>query len=138
MTAQQKNVKDIKKDNDYIENSIQSPNSIKNLTKEFLKDFFEWWYVQMPVKYILMLRRVTLIINDKFSISILIKTFLIPWHRDTSFVGYLIGIIMRIIYLPIAITILLFSIGGYLAFILFWLFIPVTTLIMIFISPFIK
>lgn len=110
--------------------------SLSVITKGFFSDFFSWWYVQMPVKHILTLRRIITVIDDKFSISILFKTFFTPWHRDKSFVGYLVGFSMRALYLPIALSVLFFFIGGYLAFLIFWTILPPTAAIMSVITPF--
>lgn len=102
-----------------------------------LKDFFSWWFLKMPLWHILSLRRVLLVIDDKFSISLLLKTFFVPWHRDHHLVGYFMGLTIRIMYLPIAISVLLATLIGYMIFILFWVLVPPATVLMIFISPFI-
>jgi hypothetical protein len=102
------------------------------------RDFLYWWYIQMPVWYVLSLRRIATVVDDQFSISLLLRTFLVPWHRDNSFPGYMIGILVRILYLPIAITIFLIAVGAYLLFILCWFLIPIVTIGMILLSPILR
>lgn len=103
-----------------------------------IKDFFFWWYIQMPFYYFSVLKRLVTVIDDRFSITLLIKTFFVPWHRDNQIVGYFIGIIVRLIYLPIAILIFTTLLLIYLAFILLWLLLPFTTMLFIIITPFIN
>jgi hypothetical protein len=112
--------------------------SLPALVAFSVRDFFTWWYLQMPVWYVLSLRRIATVIDDQFSISLLLRTFLVPWHRDHSFPGYLIGILVRLLYLPIAVSILLIAVGAYLAFILFWFLIPITAIVMILLSPILR
>jgi len=103
-----------------------------------LKDFLFWWYIQMPYRHFRSLLRIIVVMDDKFSISLLLKTFGVPWRRDTQLVGYFMGFAVRIIYLPIAIFILLLVITGYFAFILAWLLVPIVSIIFIILTPFIK
>jgi hypothetical protein len=103
-----------------------------------IKDFFTWWYLQMPVWYVLSLRRIATVVDDQFSISLLLRTFLVPWHRDSSFPGYMIGILVRLLYLPIAISVFLIAVGAYLAFMIFWFLIPITAVAMILLSPILR
>lgn len=100
-----------------------------------VQDLFHWWFVQMPITQFFTARRISLVVEDLLSISLLIKTFFVPWHRDYQPIGYLIGIVMRILYLPIAIvTWLILSILAF-AIIPIWLLTPIFTLIFIFLSP---
>lgn len=119
----------------FSDENLSDFTSIPQLLLFSIKDFAYWWYVQMPVWYVMSLRRIATVVDDQLSISLLLRTFLVPWHRDSSFPGYLIGILVRLLYLPIAISILLLCVSGYLAFILFWFLIPVTAVALIFLSP---
>jgi hypothetical protein len=121
----------------FSEENLADFTSIPKLLTFTIRDFFKWWYIQMPVWQVKVLTRLIVVIDDQFSISLLIKNFSVPWHRDRSAVGYFIGIAMRILYLPLAISTLLLAIAGYLSFIIFWILIPIVTVIMIFISPFV-
>lgn len=100
------------------------------------KDFISWWYVVQPVAFIKQYIRLIDIIDDKFSTSFLIRTFFVPWHRDRQFVGYLVGIIARIIFIPIGLVLIALTTTGYLSLLIFWVIIPIVTIILIIVSPF--
>lgn len=91
------------------------------------QDFLKWWYIKMPIWHLRQLNRVAIVVDDQLSISLLFKTFFTPWHRDYSVMGMLFGVVMRILYLPIAASIFLIIALGYLSFILIWLLLPVAT-----------
>jgi hypothetical protein len=101
-----------------------------------VQDFLNWWYVKMPIWHLRRLVRVSVVIDDQFSISLLLRNFFLPWHRDNSMIGYIFGIIMKLLYLPIAIFIYLLCITLYLVFFIFWLLLPVGTLVFIILSFF--
>jgi len=92
------------------------------------QDFLRWWYVKMPIWHLRQLNRVATVVDDQLSLSLLFKTFFTPWHRDYSAMGFLFGITMRILYLPIATAIFLTIFFLYLAFIIFWIVLPIATL----------
>lgn len=110
--------------------------SISTLFLNWLSNIIRWWYIAMPVWYILSMRRVLTVIDDKFSISLLITNFFVSWHRDNSFVGFFIGIIMKLLFIPIGLFILLTTLFSYMLFILLWLLIPMITILGILSSPF--
>jgi hypothetical protein len=91
------------------------------------QDFLKWWYIKMPIWHLRELNRLATVVDDQLSLSLLLKTFFVPWHRDYSAMGILFGIIMRILYLPIAITIFLAIFFIYLTVILIWLILPIAT-----------
>ena len=91
------------------------------------QDFLKWWYVKMPIWHLRELNRLSLVLDDQLSISLLAKTFFIPWHRDYTTIGIIFGIVMRILYLPIAVFIYLFFASIYLLVILIWLILPIAT-----------
>ena len=93
-----------------------------------LQDFIRWWYVRMPIWHLRELKRISLVVDDQLSISLLLKTFFVPWHRDPSFMGILFGIVMRLFVLPITISMYLAIIIGYIAFIIIWFLLPVATI----------
>jgi hypothetical protein len=101
-----------------------------------IQDFLNWWYVKMPIWHLRRLTRLSVVIDDQFSISLLLKNFFLPWHRDNSMIGYLFGIIMKLLYLPIGIFIYLLCMGLYLLFFLFWLLLPIGSLVFIILSFF--
>lgn len=104
----------------------------------WFKDISTWWYITMPIWYILSLRRLLTIIDDQFSISILFLNFFVPWHRDNSFVGFIMGIIMKLLFLPIGCTVFLTVLSSYLLFLLIWVLLPVIALLGIIFTPIIS
>lgn len=92
------------------------------------QDFLKWWYIRMPIWHLRELNRISTVVDDQLSLSFLLKTFFVPWHRDYSAMGILFGIMMRILYIPVATAIYLFAILFYIAFILVWLILPIATI----------
>ncbi|MBD3329281.1 hypothetical protein GF357_02195 [Candidatus Dojkabacteria bacterium] len=103
-----------------------------------VKDLLYWWYLQMPYYYLISLNRLLLVADDKLSLSALLKTFFLPWKRDYSALGHIMGIIIRIIYLPIGTMIFLSILTVYLLFITAWLALPPITIFFIATTPFLK
>lgn len=102
-----------------------------------IQDFLRWWYIKMPIWHLRQLNRLGIVVDDYLSLSILFQTFFIPWHRDYSVMGFLFGIVMRLLYLPIATVIYLLIVFFYILVILFWLTLPIATITFI-ISSLIK
>jgi hypothetical protein len=98
------------------------------------QDFLRWWYIKMPMWHLRKLKRLSVFINDQFSISILLKNFFLPWKRDASLIGYVFGILMKLLLLPISISVYIISMLVYLAVIIGWLILPIGTLTFILIS----
>lgn len=88
--------------------------------KNDLSDFIVWWHYTMPTNWFRILWRIIVSLNDTLSITSLIINFFVPWRRDNSRVGKVMGIIIRIIYIPIASFILLFIVLIALSLILLW------------------
>jgi hypothetical protein len=116
-------------------NEIETDSFLTILFFEF-QDFLRWWYIKMPVWHLRRLSRISIVIDDTFSISLLLSNFFIPWHRDSSLTGYVFGIVMKILFLPISISIYLLSVIGYLCLILFWLILPIGAVVFVIISAF--
>lgn len=95
----------------------------------FFQDFLNWWYVKMPSRYLRILGRISIILDDNLSISLLFKNFFVPWHRDRTIFGLIFGIVIKTLYLPIAITLYLLGIILYIFFILIWLLLPIATIV---------
>ena len=96
------------------------------------KQFIRWWYAKMSMWHLKMLGRISVLLDDNLSITLLLKNFFLPWHRDFSFIGYVFGILIKILYLPIAISIYLFFCTLYITLILLWFLLPPVTLLFIF------
>jgi hypothetical protein len=95
----------------------------------FIKDFLNWWYVQMPIWHLRTLRRIVIILDDNLSFSLLLRNFFLPWHRDKSVLGYMVGILSKLFYLPLAFLIIICTTVTYILFIFFWLLLPLATLV---------
>ena len=100
----------------------------------YIQDFLSWWYIKMPIKYLRIFVRISTILDDNLSISLLFKNFFVPWHRDRTIFGYIFGVVIKIIYLPIAISLYLLALSIFIALILLWLILPIATIIFIIIS----
>ena len=133
------NLPKMKTENKLIDNSGQQllneikVDSFATIFFFSIQDFLRWWYIKMPVWHLRRLLRLSIVLDDQFSISLLIKHFFIPWHRDYSLIGYIFGIVMKILYLPLAILIYLVCIISY---ILVFFILPIGTLLFVIISLF--
>jgi len=96
------------------------------------KQFIRWWYTKMSMWHLKMLGRISVFLDDNLSITLLLKNFFLPWHRDFSFIGYVFGILIKILYLSIAVGIYLLFCTMYTALILVWFLLPPVTLLFIF------
>jgi hypothetical protein len=97
-------------------------------TKSFtggIVDFISWWYRNIPLWILRLFKRVALICDDSFSISLLIRTFFVPWHRDYSITGRIVGIIVRLVYLPIVLFITAILLSIVLVFLIIWTTLPI-------------
>ncbi|NLZ24796.1 hypothetical protein GX888_03580 [Candidatus Dojkabacteria bacterium] len=99
-----------------------------------LKDFFIWWYIKITLWHLKVLGRLITVVDDNLSLSILMKNFFLPWRRDRIFIGYIFGIGIKIIYLPIAIIILTLITLFYTTVIILWLALPISTVLFLFYS----
>jgi hypothetical protein len=98
--------------------------------------FIYWWYVEMPTWYMGFIQRIAVLLDDTFSISLLVKTFFVPFHRDTSWVGRGFGIGIRLVYIPLALLISLLILALLTAVTLFWAFLPVISIYSLIRAPF--
>ncbi len=105
--------------------------SYLEIFKNFIRDFIQWWYVQMPIWHLRALRRVVIFLDDNLSFNLLLNNFFVPWHRDKDILGYLVGITTKVIYLPIAFIIIATFTIAYIFFIFFWLLLPPSTVFLI-------
>ncbi|MCD4756214.1 hypothetical protein K8R20_01190 [bacterium] len=104
-------------------------NSYFEILLTFLNNFLKWWYIQMPIWHLRTLKRLAIVLDDNLSLSLLIRNFFLPWHRDKNLLGYVVGITSKALYLPIAITLLLTITLTYTLFLFFWLLLPPTALL---------
>jgi hypothetical protein len=106
-------------------------NSYFEIFISFLQDFLSWWYVQMPIWHLRTLRRIIIVLDDNLSFSLLLTNFFLPWHRDKNILGYTVGILSKVFYLPVVFLIISAAIITYILFIFFWLLLPPSTLVFI-------
>lgn len=102
----------------------------------YIQDFLNWWYVKMPIWHLRTLGRISVVVDDNLSISLLFKNFFVPWRRDNSLMGYAFGFIIKSLYLPIAIVIYLSITTIYLFLIIIWVLLPVAIIVFIITSIF--
>lgn len=100
------------------------------------QNFLRWWFVKMPIWHLKRFARLSIVIDDLFSISLLLTNFFLPWHRDYSMIGIFFGIVMKLLYLPIGISIYIIGMLGYLLLIVAWIVLPIATLTFILTSIF--
>lgn len=115
------------------ETKIDSYLSISAFT---FQDFLRWWYIKMPIWHLRRLARVSIVLDDQLSIFLLLRHFFLPWHRDYSVIGYVFGIIMKLLYLPIALSTYLLCITFSLIIFLAWIILPIGSLVFVIISFF--
>ena len=106
-------------------------NSYFEIFISYTQNFFLWWYIQMPIWHLRALRRVVVVLDDNLSFSLLLRNFFLPWHRDRNIMGYLVGILSKFFYLPIAFAIIAGTVITYILFLLLWLLLPPSTIIFI-------
>ena len=84
---------------------FEKTDSYSKILVYFIQDFLNWWYVKMPIRHLKILGRISVLVDDNLSMSLLFKNFFVPWHRDNSLIGYFFGFLVKIFYLPIALLI---------------------------------
>ena len=90
----------------------------------------------MPIWHLRALKRIFVVLDDNLSFSLLLKNFFLPWHRDKNIMGYMVGIISKLVYLPLAFAIIAAAMITYTLFIIFWLLLPPGTILYILTSFF--
>ena len=90
----------------------------------------------MPTWYIGLIYRVAILCDDTFSISLLIKTFFVPFHRDKSWIGHGFGVAIRLVYLPLVIILTAFILLILISITVLWALLPIISIIGILRTPF--
>ena len=109
-----------------------------SLLLENTKDFFYWWYIQMPIYYALTFRRINVVLKDKLSIQLLLKHFTTPWQRRYELPFIILGLIIKILYLPIAIVFYYLIMLFVIALFLLWLLLPMVSIFALILAPIIQ
>ena len=105
-------------------------NSYFEIFLTFLNNYLKWWYIQMPIWHIRTLKRIIVVLDDNLSFSLLTRNFFLPWHRDKNLIGYIVGITVKTLYLPLALALIIVITLTYFILIFFWLLLPHSTLIL--------
>ena len=105
---------------------------------EFIRSFFAWWYGDVPIAMFSILRRTLTVINDITSFGVILKGFFRPWKNDYNIAGWLVGIVIKMIYIPITGTIFVLTLVLFIAIFLAQLAILPTIIGLILINPFLK
>lgn len=92
---------------------IQKPNPFSYIGQlfDFIRNFFAWWYGDIPLSLLSFLKRVLVILDDTTSFSIILKGFFKPWKNDYNIAGWLVGMSIKAVYLPIILVLFLLTIG---------------------------
>ncbi len=119
---------------------VQQPNPISLLGNlfEFIRSFFAWWYGDIPLAMFALLRRSIVIVNDMTSFGIIVKGFFRPWKNDYNIAGWLVGIVIKTVYLPIALSLFVIVFAVFIALLLIQLAILPIIIGLIIINPFLK
>jgi len=104
-------------------------NSYFEIFLTFLNTYLKWWYIQMPIWHLRTVKRIIVVMDDNLSFSLLLRNFFLPWHRDRNPIGYIVGITTKILYLPLALSLIVTITFTYIMFIILWLLLPPTTII---------
>lgn len=102
----------------------------------FVRTFFGWWYGDLPLSILALMKRVVIVLNDQTSFGVILNGFFRPWKNDYNIVGWLIGIIIKLVYLPIAATVMLLAVLILLLVLALQLVILPTIIGLIIINPF--
>jgi len=82
------------------------------------------------------LQRVVTVVDDTLSIGLLLRNFGAPWRGSKNIFGWIFGIGVKLVYLPIALGILLLVAGVLFLIAILWGILPPTTVYFIIISFF--
>ncbi len=67
----------------------------------YCMEFIIWWFVAVPTYIIKSIIRTNTIFNDSTSFSIILFGFFKPWKNDNNIAGWVIGLIIKSIYIPV-------------------------------------
>lgn len=119
---------------------IRQPSTLSLLGNffEFIRSFFAWWYGDVPLSMFATLRRVLIVINDTTSFGVILKGFFRPWKNDYNIAGWLVGIVIKLFYLPITGSLFILATLLFLVLLLFQLAVLPLIIGLILINPFLR
>ena len=115
-----------------------SPIAITGSFFFFLRSFFGWWYGDIPLTIFSLLRRTIIVINDVTSFSLIVRGFFRPWKNDYNIAGWLVGIFIKTLYIPIISSLFIIAILLFVAILLVQLAILPVIFGLILINPFLR
>lgn len=119
---------------------IRQPSTLSLLGNffEFIRSFFAWWYGDVPLSMFATLRRVLIVINDTTSFGVILKGFFRPWKNDYNIAGWLVGIVIKLFYLPITGSLFILATLLFLVLLIFQLAVLPLIIGLILINPFLR
>ncbi len=122
--------------------------------RKFLGDIFGWWYRAGMRDFFIYLKAFFLKISDLFSVKLLLKTFFAPWKRDVipleglplnmmlrvimmNLVSRFIGAVIKTFVLLVYLIVLTGLVSVSLSLLIIWIFLPVVTILGIFLGVYI-
>ncbi len=103
---------------------------------ESFRSFFGWWYGDLPLTIIALLKRTLVVLNDTTSFSVVLLGLFSPWKNDYNIAGWVVGLFIKLIYLPLILILFLFVVALFIALLLVQLAILPTVIGLIIINPF--
>lgn len=102
----------------------------------FVQDFILWWYVDIPTYLLGILKRINIVLLDSTSLPIILKGYLKPWRNDYNIAGWVVGMFLKTVYIPVAGFVVIVANGALLLVILLQLILLPLIIAMILLNPF--
>lgn len=103
---------------------------------DFFRSFFGWWYGDIPLALFALLRRVFQVFNDTTSFGVILRGYFRPWKNDYNIAGWLVGMVIKTIYLPLSGSLFILILGLFFALLLLQLAVLPVVIGLIIINPF--
>lgn len=103
---------------------------------DFIRSFFGWWYGDIPLALFALLRRVFQVFNDTTSFGVILRGYFRPWKNDYNIAGWLVGMVIKTIYLPLSGSLFVLILGLFFALLLLQLAVLPVVIGLIIINPF--
>ena len=102
----------------------------------FVQDFVLWWYVDIPSYLLGIFKRVNIVLLDSTSLPIIVKGYLKPWRNDYNIAGWVVGMFLKTVYIPVATFVVLVANTAMLTIILVQVVLLPLIISMILLNPF--
>lgn len=119
---------------------LREPNIFDTLfvSLDFIRTFFGWWYGEVPLAIISLFKRWILVIDDITSFSTILRGYFRPWKNDYNIAGWLVGMVIKSVYLPATGSLLLITLLIFIVILLIQLIIFPVIVGLIIINPFLN